>query len=108
MTNHFEIISETPCGIVSYCDASKQYQLAYKNMIVMISSAEQYKKTNSFFQNMQKNCCGRRSHLNKKYVFGINGTTTFFAFDDAEMNELKELLARACFKIQIQELLNNN
>jgi len=106
--NNLEIISETSSGVVSYCGTKKQYQLAYKNMIVMISSADEYKKINSFFQEMKQSCCGKHSHLNKKYLFGINGTQTFFAFDDAEMHELKELLAKACLQIQAQELLNND
>jgi hypothetical protein len=105
--NNLDIISETSFGVVSYCELQKQYQLAYKNMIVMISSADEYKKINSFFQDMKQSCC--RKHLQrKKYAFGINGTSTFFAFDEEEMNELKGLLADACFQIQIKELLNNN
>jgi hypothetical protein len=106
--NNFDIISETSYGVVSYCELQKQYQLAYKNMIVLMPTVDECQKINLFFQNMKQSCCGKHSHLSKKYVFGINGTSTFFAFDEEEMNELKELLAHAYFQIQIKELLNNN
>lgn len=106
--NNLEIISETPFGLVSFCLVKQQYQLAFRNMIIFIPTIEEYKKMNSFFQNMPPNCCGKHSHLRKKYVFGINGTNTFFAFDEQEMAELKKLLTDACFQIQIKELLTNN
>jgi hypothetical protein len=104
--DHLEIISETPSGVVSYCPMKKQHHLAFKNMIVLIPGVDEFKRTNSFFQNMPQSCCGKHSHLNKKYVFGIHGTQTFFAYDSEEINELKELLANACFQIELQEMLN--
>ncbi len=106
--NGLEIITETPFGVVSYSEINKQFQLSYKNMIVFIHSLNEFQELRCFFEKATPNCCGRHSPLRKKYVFRINGTQTFFAFDDDEISELKKLLEEANFKTQLIELLNSN
>lgn len=103
-----DIISESTHGLISYCPVGDHYELAYKNTLIVISDEVEFTKINSFFQNVRPKPRHGNILPQKKYIFRIAHSTTFFAFDIHEISEIKELLAHAQFQFVVQNILRAN
>ncbi len=107
-THTHEIISESTNGLISFCPLGDQYELAFKNALIVISNTMEFEQVNLFFQNVKPKKLHPTTFQKKNYIFRIANSTTFFAFDKYEIRELKELLARAQFHFEVQRLLFSN
>lgn len=107
-SHHHEIISESTHGHVSYCPYGDQYEMSFKNTLIVISDQIEFERIHHFFQGVQPRPVHDPQLQKKNYIFQIAKSTTFFAFDKYEMEELKELLARAQFQMDVKKVLNCN